>query len=49
MGSVVVADEASQRAMEVADKRKEEDIIAMSTVVPDPPKVGAVKAAPETG
>ena len=46
---MVVADEASQRAMEAPDMSKKEGIVAMPTVVPDLPEVRGVEAAPGTG
>ena len=41
---MVVADEASWCAMEVADEIKEEGIVVMPTTIPDPPKTGGVEA-----
>ena len=35
--------------MEAPDKSKEEGIVVMPTVVPDPPDAGGVEAVPETG
>ena len=46
---MVVAGKESRREMEAADKSKKEGIVVMPTVVPDPPKVGVVEAAPGTG
>ena len=46
---MVVVDEAEQHAMEAADRSRTRGIIEMSTTVPDPPRVGGVKAMPETG
>ena len=48
MGSVVVADEASQRAMEAADTSKEEGIVVMLITIPDPSEAGGVEATPRT-
>ena len=45
---MVVVDEVSRRVMEAADKSKKKGIVAMSTVVPDPPEEGEVEAAPKT-
>ena len=41
---MVVADEASRCAMEAADGSKEEGIVVMPIVIPDPPETGGVKA-----
>ena len=39
--------EVGQHALEAADWSKTRGIIEMPTTVPDPPRVGGVKAAPE--
>ena len=41
---MVVADEASQCAMEATDEIKEEGTEVMPVVIPDPPEIGGVKA-----
>ena len=46
---MIVVDEALRHTMEAVDKSKTEGIIVMPTTVLDPPKVGGVKAVPETG
>ena len=40
IGPGLVADEASRRAMEAPDMSKKEGIVAMPTIVPDPPEAG---------
>ena len=39
-----MAEEASWRAMEVADEIKEEGTEVMPTAIPDPPEIGGVEA-----
>ena len=46
---MVMVDEASQHAIEEADRKKTEGIVIMPTIVPDPPEVGGVKPAAKTG
>ena len=48
IGPVVMANEASWCAKEAADNSKKDDIVAMPTVVSNPPEARGVKAAPET-
>ena len=43
-----MANEASWCAKEAADNSKKDDIVAMPTVVSNPPEARGVKAAPET-
>ena len=45
---MVVVDEASQRAMEVANVSKDGGIVVMTTTIPDHPEAGGVEAAPST-
>ena len=49
IGPLVIVDEGGRHTMEASDKSSIEGIIVMQTTVPDPPKVGGVKAVPETG
>ena len=44
IGPIVVVDEVTRHAMEVADKRKTEGTGAVPTTTPDPPEAGGVKA-----
>ena len=44
IGPIVVVDEVTRHAMEVADKRKTEGTGAVPTTTPNPPKAGGVKA-----
>ena len=44
-----VEDEVDRHAMATIDKSRVRGIIDMPTTIPDPPQVGGVKVAPETG
>ena len=46
---MVVADKASQRAMEVANMSKEEGTVLMPTTILDPPEASGVEATSRTG
>ena len=46
---VVMVDEVGRHAMYKAEKRKNEDMRAVSIIIPNCSEAGGVKAGPETG